>query len=202
MAKDYQAFDHGYATTIHKAQGATVDRSFVMASATMDRHLTYVAMTRHRHQARLYAVRDEFEDMKALTASMSRSGLKEPPGENIRQQQPMRQTSLQQTVKGQRQGRTSLVTTGTENRRCTTPDRLQRLSGTPPEAGYGIWKTSTARKHGNGKSGISSRSPLSHGAARKSSHASKRSLMIKGQRSSARWRTQRKAGRHRKKSTQ
>ncbi|WP_425648615.1 hypothetical protein [Agrobacterium radiobacter] len=28
----------------------------------------------------------------------------------------------------------------------------QRLSGTPPEAGYGIWKTSTARKHGNGKS--------------------------------------------------
>ncbi|MGO6966289.1 Ti-type conjugative transfer relaxase TraA, partial [Rhizobium johnstonii] len=44
----YQAFDHGYATTIHKTQGATVDRSFVLASTTMDRHLTYVAMTRHR----------------------------------------------------------------------------------------------------------------------------------------------------------
>ncbi len=27
--KDYQSFDHGYATTIHKAQGATVDCAFV-----------------------------------------------------------------------------------------------------------------------------------------------------------------------------
>ncbi|WP_081455395.1 hypothetical protein [Roseibium aggregatum] len=34
-----------YATTIHKSQGATVDRAYVLASATMDRHLTYVAMT-------------------------------------------------------------------------------------------------------------------------------------------------------------
>ena len=31
---DYAAVDHGYATTIHKAQGATVDRSFVLASGS------------------------------------------------------------------------------------------------------------------------------------------------------------------------
>ncbi|OCJ50410.1 hypothetical protein A6U92_25745 [Agrobacterium rubi] len=75
--KDYQSFDHGYATTIHKSQGATVDRAFVMASSTMDRHLTYVAMTRHRHQATLYAGRDDLTDMKEMVASMSRSGAKE-----------------------------------------------------------------------------------------------------------------------------
>jgi Ti-type conjugative transfer relaxase TraA len=75
--KDYQAFDHGYATTIHKAQGATVDRSFVVASSTMDRHLTYVAMTRHRHEARLYAGRDDLKNMAGMVASMSRSGAKE-----------------------------------------------------------------------------------------------------------------------------
>jgi Ti-type conjugative transfer relaxase TraA len=57
---DYQTIDHGYATTIHKNQGATVDRSFVLASGTMDRHLTYVAMTRHRDDAQLYAGQDEF----------------------------------------------------------------------------------------------------------------------------------------------
>ncbi|MEK1868018.1 MAG: Ti-type conjugative transfer relaxase TraA, partial [Ensifer adhaerens] len=73
----YQAFDHGYATTIHKAQGATVDRAIVLASATMDRHLTYVAMTRHREGVQLYAGRDEFKDMTALAASMGRSGAKE-----------------------------------------------------------------------------------------------------------------------------
>ena len=73
----YRAFDHGYATTIHKSQGATVDRAFVMASGTMDRHLTYVAMTRHRDQVQLYAGRDELKDLKALSASMGRSGAKE-----------------------------------------------------------------------------------------------------------------------------
>ena len=62
---DYQAIDHGYATTIHKNQGATVDRSYVMASGTMDRHLTYVAMTRHRDGAQLYAAQDEFTDRQA-----------------------------------------------------------------------------------------------------------------------------------------
>jgi len=56
----YQAFDHGYATTIHKNQGATVDRAFVLASSTMDRHLTYVAMTRHRDSVQLYADIEEF----------------------------------------------------------------------------------------------------------------------------------------------
>lgn len=56
----YQAIDHGYATTIHKNQGATVDRAFVLASSTMDRHLTYVAMTRHRDSVQLYADIQEF----------------------------------------------------------------------------------------------------------------------------------------------
>ncbi len=58
--EDYAAVDHGYATTIHKSQGATVDRAYVLASETMDRHLTYVAMTRHRDGVQLYAGRDEF----------------------------------------------------------------------------------------------------------------------------------------------
>ncbi|MGR9215178.1 Ti-type conjugative transfer relaxase TraA (plasmid) [Rhizobium leguminosarum] len=73
----YQAFDHGYATTIHKTQGATVDRSFVLASTTMDRHLTYVAMTRHREAVQLYAGQDAFKTVRALTEALSRSGVKE-----------------------------------------------------------------------------------------------------------------------------
>ena len=64
----YQAVDHGYATTIHKNQGATVDRAFVFASGTMDRHLTYVAMTRHRDGVGLYVAADEFVGGKGLAA--------------------------------------------------------------------------------------------------------------------------------------
>ncbi len=62
----YQAIDHGYATTIHKNQGATVDRAFVLASSTMDRHLTYVAMTRHRDGVQLYANITEFTNAGRL----------------------------------------------------------------------------------------------------------------------------------------
>jgi Ti-type conjugative transfer relaxase TraA len=71
-AHAYAAIDHGYAITIHKAQGATVDRAFVLASGGMDRHLTYVAMTRHREQATLYAGRDDFESYKEMARRVSR----------------------------------------------------------------------------------------------------------------------------------
>ncbi|MGA7814293.1 AAA family ATPase, partial [Caballeronia sp.] len=74
---DYAAIDHGYATTIHKAQGATVDRAYVFASETMDRHLTYVAMTRHRDAVQLYASGDEFRDVGQLSARLSRAQAKE-----------------------------------------------------------------------------------------------------------------------------
>ncbi len=35
--------------TIHKAQGVTVDRAHVLAGRSMDRNMTYVAMSRHRN---------------------------------------------------------------------------------------------------------------------------------------------------------
>ncbi|KAB2886479.1 MAG: Ti-type conjugative transfer relaxase TraA, partial [Pseudorhodoplanes sp.] len=73
----YRNLDHGYATTIHKSQGATVDRAYVLASEGMDRHLSYVAMTRHRQEATLYAGRDQFADLRELSARLSRSGAKE-----------------------------------------------------------------------------------------------------------------------------
>src|SRR4051794_40689130 len=57
---EYQYFSHGYAATVHKAQGATVDRTLVYASAMMDRHLAYVTMTRHREDAVLYAAKESF----------------------------------------------------------------------------------------------------------------------------------------------
>ena len=76
-AESYQAVDHGYATTIHKSQGATVDRAFVLASESMDRHLAYVGMTRHRAAVTLYAARDEFRDLAALSDRLSRSNAKE-----------------------------------------------------------------------------------------------------------------------------
>jgi len=44
---EYSSVTLGYATTIHKSQGMTVDRTFVLGSASMDKHLGYVSMSRH-----------------------------------------------------------------------------------------------------------------------------------------------------------
>src|SRR3546814_665542 len=49
--KDYAHVDHGYAATIHKAQGMTVDRAHVLATPGLDRHSAYVALSRHRDTA-------------------------------------------------------------------------------------------------------------------------------------------------------
>ncbi|QTH20298.1 Ti-type conjugative transfer relaxase TraA [Rhizorhabdus wittichii] len=74
---DYAAVDHGYAATFHKAQGASIDETFSLASRSMDRHLGYVGMTRHRDGTTLYVGRDEFADTAALSSRLSRGGLKE-----------------------------------------------------------------------------------------------------------------------------
>ncbi|MUZ75382.1 Ti-type conjugative transfer relaxase TraA [Agrobacterium vitis] len=73
----YNNLDHGYATTIHKSQGATVDRVKVLASLSLDRHLTYVAMTRHREDLQLYYGRRSFSKAGGLTEILSRSNAKE-----------------------------------------------------------------------------------------------------------------------------
>src|SRR5215217_3913961 len=71
---DYEHFSHGYAATVHKAQGATVDRTLVYGSALMDRHLAYVALTRHRDDAVLYASREVFGTVADLARRFSRDG--------------------------------------------------------------------------------------------------------------------------------
>ncbi len=67
--KHYRSYDHGYATIIHKSQGATVDRAFVLASTTMNRHLTYVAMTRHRKSVRLYSDRNTLNKIERVNST-------------------------------------------------------------------------------------------------------------------------------------
>lgn len=46
---------HAYAMTVHASQGVTVDHCYVANLRGMGRESTYVAMTRHRQTARLYA---------------------------------------------------------------------------------------------------------------------------------------------------
>lgn len=57
--REYRHIDHGYAVTIHKSQGATVDQAYVLGSRSMDEHLAYVAMTRHRENVAMFASHED-----------------------------------------------------------------------------------------------------------------------------------------------
>jgi len=70
--KHYAHIDHGYAATIHKAQGMTVDRAHVLATPGMDSHGAYVAMSRHRDGVALHYGRDDFADQGKLVRTLSR----------------------------------------------------------------------------------------------------------------------------------
>lgn len=48
--------DHAYALTAHTAQGATVDRSFVLGSGELYNEWGYTALSRHREETRFYLV--------------------------------------------------------------------------------------------------------------------------------------------------
>ncbi|MGC1728431.1 MAG: hypothetical protein WA747_03510 [Steroidobacteraceae bacterium] len=59
--KLYRDLDYGYAATVYKAQGATVDRTYVPATSHYDRHATYVALSRHRDSAEVFYAAEDFQ---------------------------------------------------------------------------------------------------------------------------------------------
>ena len=75
--KDFNRIDHGYAATIHKAQGMTVDRIHVLATPGMDAHSSYVALSRHRDGVELHYGRDDFANRDRLTRTLSRDRSKD-----------------------------------------------------------------------------------------------------------------------------
>lgn len=71
--RDYDRVDHGYATTVHKAQGVTVDRNYVLTGKMHDRELSYVSMSRSRQETRLYVDASKYKSAAAVARQMNQS---------------------------------------------------------------------------------------------------------------------------------
>lgn len=97
--EDYPHVKLGYATTTHKAQGATVDNCYVLAGGPMqDQQLTYVQASRARHQTRFYT--DSLsagEDLQTLLKDMSRSREKRLAHSFLEREEPELRPDVTQT---------------------------------------------------------------------------------------------------------
>lgn len=57
---DYAEVAHGFAVTVHKSQGVTVDDTHVLINRSWNKHLAYVAMSRHRDNLTIYSNEHSF----------------------------------------------------------------------------------------------------------------------------------------------
>ncbi|MCX7124557.1 MAG: Ti-type conjugative transfer relaxase TraA [Gammaproteobacteria bacterium] len=77
-ANNYKHFTHGYAATVHKTQGVTLDNTFVYVEGNFwDRFLAYVALSRHRKYVGIYASNESYKNIEVLKKQVSRDAIKD-----------------------------------------------------------------------------------------------------------------------------
>ena len=67
----------GYAGTIYQAQGATVDRTYVLHNSNMNMNAFYVSMTRHKKDVRYFVSKEETKTLYELKKHLTRDVSKE-----------------------------------------------------------------------------------------------------------------------------
>lgn len=73
--KTYSDLAHGLCVSVHKSQGATVDKAYVLTNENMgDREWSYVAGSRSRYDTNIFTTKDEYAE---LAAKMGRSNQKD-----------------------------------------------------------------------------------------------------------------------------
>ncbi len=68
----FRDFRHGYAGTIYKGQGRTLDQTYLFHSEHWRATSSYVALTRHSHETKLFVARDTTANLRELASQMAR----------------------------------------------------------------------------------------------------------------------------------
>jgi Ti-type conjugative transfer relaxase TraA len=75
-AGDFQGFRHGYAGTIYKGQGKTLDHTYLYHTAHWRSAASYVALTRQREAAQVFVAQETARDAAQLARQMARFEVK------------------------------------------------------------------------------------------------------------------------------
>jgi Ti-type conjugative transfer relaxase TraA len=71
-AAEFEGFRHGYAGTIYKGQGKTLDRTYLYHTEHWRAAASYVALTRQRESAQVFVARETAKDAGQLARQMAR----------------------------------------------------------------------------------------------------------------------------------
>jgi hypothetical protein len=75
-AEEFQGFRHGYAGTIYKGQGKTLDHTYLYHTHHWRAAASYVALTRQRDSAQVFVARETARDAGQLAWQMARGEVK------------------------------------------------------------------------------------------------------------------------------
>ncbi len=71
-AAEFEGFRHGYAGTIYKGQGKTLDHTYLLHTYHWRAAASYVALTRQRESAQVFVAKDTAKDARQLARQMGR----------------------------------------------------------------------------------------------------------------------------------
>ena len=71
-AAEFEGFRHGYAGTIYKGQGKTLDHTYLLHTHHWRASASYVALTRQRESAQVFVAEDTARDARQLARQMGR----------------------------------------------------------------------------------------------------------------------------------
>ena len=104
----FDAFDYGYAATVHKSQGMSVDGHVsLLVTGGFDQHLLTVGLTRHQRSVKAYVAADEIDSFKRLCERAQQSGLLEVVHSDLQGATPRMGVDIADSVLGARADRTS-----------------------------------------------------------------------------------------------
>ncbi len=75
-ASEFTGFRHGYAGTIYKGQGKTLDHTYLLHTHHWRAASSYVALTRQRESAKVFAAVETARDIRQLARQIGRSEVK------------------------------------------------------------------------------------------------------------------------------
>ncbi len=135
-AEEFDGFRHGYAGTIYKGQGKTLDHTYLYHTAHWRSAPSYVALTRQRESAQVFVARETARDASHLAWQMARSEVKSASvawatREEVQQAQRVQERQAGQVggAAARRRPRTRRRTTGASWRRRFPSEGCPRACG-------------------------------------------------------------------------